>query len=80
MFEALLMQLLPYIAVGVAALATVFGIYAKGKSTGKQQIRDQINAQSLQNARRAKEIENSTNASGGDANREWLRNNARRGK
>lgn len=80
MFEALLMQLLPYIALAAAAIAGLFGIYTKGKSTGKQQIRDQLNAQALQNARRAKEIENSTNAAGGDANREWLQRNARRNK
>lgn len=54
---ALIAQFWPYIAGGVAIVLAYFGVRMKGKSDGRQEVRDQINKQAVEAAKEARDVQ-----------------------
>ncbi len=74
----LLLEFWPYIAGGVAVILAYFGVRLKGKSDGRQEVRDQINKQAVESAKEVRDVQAKINRmdDGGAAaelNRKWVR-------
>jgi hypothetical protein len=74
----LLLEFWPYIAGGLAVVLAYFGVRLKGKSDGRQEVRDQINKQAVESAKESRDVQAKVNRMGdGDADaelrRKWMR-------
>jgi hypothetical protein len=58
---ALIAQFWPAIAVGVAVILAYFGVRLKGKSDGRQEVRDQINKQAVESAKEVRDVQAKVN-------------------
>lgn len=55
--SALVAQYWPAIAVGVTVILAYFGVRLKGKSDGRQEVRDQINKQAVEAAKESRDVQ-----------------------
>lgn len=83
--NVLLLQFWPYIAAGVAVILAYFGVRLKGKSDGRQEVRDQINKQAVESAKEVRDVQAKVNRmdDGGAAaelNRKWMRDKGTGGR
>ncbi|MNU46302.1 hypothetical protein D3C71_351610 [compost metagenome] len=74
----LIAQFWPYIAGAVALILAYFGVRLKGKSDGRQEVRDQINKQAVEAAKESRDVQAKINRmpDGGAAaelRRKWVR-------
>ncbi|AZS78803.1 hypothetical protein ELS24_10315 [Achromobacter spanius] len=81
----LLLEFWPYIAGGVAVILAYFGVRLKGKSDGRQEVRDQINKQAVESAKEVRDVHAKINRmdDGGAAaelNRKWVRDKGTGGR
>jgi hypothetical protein len=81
----LLLEFWPYIAGGVAVILAYFGVRLKGKSDGRQEVRDQINKQAVESAKEVRDVQAKINRmdDGGAAaelNRKWVRDKGTGGR
>lgn len=53
----ILAEFWPYIAGGFAIVLAYFGVRLKGKSDGRQEVRDQINKQAVEAAKEARDVQ-----------------------
>lgn len=82
---ALIAQFWPYIAGGIAIVLAYFGVRMKGKSDGRQEVRDQINKQAVEAAKEARDVQAKIDRmpDGGAAaelRRKWMRNKGTDGR
>lgn len=57
----LLLEFWPYIAGGLAVILAYFGVRLKGKSDGRQEVRDQINKQAVESAKEVRDVQAKVN-------------------
>lgn len=57
----LLLEFWPYIAGGLAVVLAYFGVRLKGKSDGRQEVRDQINKQAVESAKEVRDVQAKVN-------------------
>ncbi|MGR8759422.1 hypothetical protein PVB08_22155 [Bacillus thuringiensis] len=57
MIQMLLGEFWPYLAGGVAIVLAYFGVRLKGKSDGRQEVRNQINKQAVEAAKEARDVQ-----------------------
>lgn len=57
----LLLEFWPYIAGGLAVILAYFGVRLKGKSDGRQEVRDQINKQAVESAKEMRDVQAKVN-------------------
>ena len=57
----LLLEFWPYIAGGLAIVLAYFGVRLKGKSDGRQEVRDQINKQAVESAKDVRDVQAKVN-------------------
>ncbi len=74
----LLAEFWPYIAGGFAIVLAYFGVRLKGKSDGRQEVREQINKQAVEAAKEARDVQTKVNrmddgAAAAELNRRWVR-------
>lgn len=69
----LLLEFWPYIAGGLAVVLAYFGVRLKGKSDGRQEIRDQINKQAVESAKEVRNVQAKINRMPDDAAADELR-------
>lgn len=74
----LIAQFWPYIAGAVALVLAYVGVRLKGKSDGRQEVRDQINKQAVEAAKESRDVQAKINRmpDGGAAaelRRKWMR-------
>lgn len=74
----LIAEFWPYIAGGFAIVLAYFGVRMKGKSDGRQEVRDQINKQAVEAAKEARDVQAKINRmpDGGavaELKRKWVR-------
>jgi len=74
----ILAEFWPYIAGGFAIVLAYFGVRLKGKSDGRQEVRDQINKQAVEAAKEARDVQAKINRmpDGGavaELKRKWVR-------
>ncbi len=75
----------PYIAGGIAIVLAYFGVRLKGKSDGRQEIRDQINKQAAEAGKEARNVQTKVNrmddgAAAAELNRRWVRDKGTSGR
>ena len=75
----LIAEFWPYIAGGFAIVLAYFGVRMKGKSDGRQEVRDQINKQAVEAAKEARDVQSKIDRmpDGGAAaelRSKWMRN------
>lgn len=75
----------PYIAGGLAIVLAYFGVRLKGKSDGRQEVRDQINKQAVEAAKEARDVQTKVNrmddgAAAAELNRRWVRDKGTGGR
>ena len=56
-----LLEFWPYIAGGLAIVLAYFGVRLKGKSDGRQEVRDQINKQAVESAKDVRDVQAKVN-------------------
>lgn len=81
----LLAEFWPYIAGGFAIVLAYFGVRMKGKSDGRQEVRDQINKQAVEAAKEARDVQTKVNrmddgAANAELNRRWVRDKGTGGR
>ncbi len=81
----LLAEFWPYIAGGFAIVLAYFGVRLKGKSDGRQEVRDQINKQAVEAAKEARDVQTKVNrmddgAAAAELNRRWVRDKGTGGR
>lgn len=81
----LLAEFWPYIAGGFAIVLAYFGVRLKGKSDGRQEVRDQINKQAAEAAKEARDVQTKVNrmddgAANAELNRRWVRDKGTGGR
>lgn len=81
----LLAEFWPYIAGGFAIVLAYFGVRLKGKSDGRQEVRDQINKQAVEAAKEARDVQTKVNrmddgAANAELNRHWVRDKGTGGR
>lgn len=81
----LLLEFWPYIAGGFAIVLAYFGVRLKGKSDGRQEVRDQINKQAVEAAKEARDVQTKVNrmddgAAAAELNRRWVRDKGTGGR
>lgn len=57
MIQMLLGEFWPYLAGGFAIVLAYFGVRLKGKSDGRQEVRNQINKQAAEAAKEARDVQ-----------------------
>ncbi|WP_253861249.1 hypothetical protein [Achromobacter ruhlandii] len=57
MIQMLLGEFWPYLAGGVAIVLAYFGVRLKGKSDGREEVRNQINKQAAESAKEARDVQ-----------------------
>lgn len=75
----------PYIAGGLAIVLAYFGVRLKGKSDGRQEVREQINKQAVEAAKEARDVQTKVNrmddgAAAAELNRRWVRDKGTGGR
>ncbi|WP_241060491.1 hypothetical protein [Achromobacter xylosoxidans] len=55
--SAIFAQYWPALALGVAVVLGAFGIRLKGKSDGRQEVRNQINKQAVEAAKESRDVQ-----------------------
>lgn len=84
--SVLLAEFWPYIARGFAIVLAYFGLRTKGKSDGRQEVRDQINKQAVEAAKEARDVQAKVNrmedgaAAAAELNRRWVRDKGADGR
>lgn len=53
----LIAEFWPYIAGGLAIVLAYFGVRLKGKSDGRQEVRDQINKQAVESVKEVRDVQ-----------------------
>lgn len=81
----LIAEFWPYIAGGFAIVLAYFGVRLKGKSDGRQEVRDQINKQAVEAAKEARDVQTKVNrmddgAANAELNRRWVRDKGTGGR
>lgn len=81
----LIAEFWPYIAGGFAIVLAYFGVRLKGKSDGRQEVRDQINKQAVEAAKEARDVQTKVNrmddgAAAAELNRRWVRDKGTGGR
>lgn len=81
----LLAEFWPYIAGGFALVLAYFGVRMKGKSDGREEVRNQINKQAAESAKEARDVQAKIDRmdDGGAAaelRRKWMRNKGADGR
>lgn len=81
----LIAEFWPYIAGGFAIVLAYFGVRMKGKSDGRQEVRDQINKQAVEAAKEARDVQTKVNrmddgAANAELNRRWVRDKGTGGR
>ncbi len=81
----LIAEFWPYIAGGIAVVLAYFGVRMKGKSDGRQEVRDQINKQAVEAAKEARDVQSKVNrmddgAAVAELNRRWVRDKGTGGR
>lgn len=81
----ILAEFWPYIAGGFAIVLAYFGVRLKGKSDGRQEVRDQINKQAVEAAKEARDVQTKVNrmddgAANAELNRRWVRDKGTGGR
>lgn len=81
----LLAEFWPYIAGGLAIVLAYFRVRLKGKSDGRQEVRDQINKQAVEAAKEARDVQTKVNrmddgAAAAELNRRWVRDKGTGGR
>lgn len=81
----LIAEFWPYLAGGLAIVLAYFGVRLKGKSDGRQEVRDQINKQAVEAAKEVQNVQAKINRmpDGGAAaelNRKWVRDKGADGR
>ena len=81
----LIAEFWPYIAGGFAIVLAYFGVRMKGKSDGRQEVRDQINKQAVEAAKEARDVQTKVNrmddgAAAAELNRRWVRDKGTGGR
>ena len=74
----LLAEFWPYIAGGLAIVLAYFGVRLKGKSDGREEVRNQINKQAVEAAKESRDVQAKVNRMGDGAaaaelRRKWMR-------
>lgn len=82
---ALIAQFWPYLAGGLAIVLAYFGVRMKGKSDGRQEVRDQINKQAVEAAKEVRDVQTKVNrmedgAASAELNRKWMRDKGADGR
>lgn len=57
MIQMLLGEFWPYLAGGAAIVLAYFGVRLKGKSDGRQEVRNQINKQAVEAAKESRDVQ-----------------------
>ncbi|WP_353630623.1 hypothetical protein AADG64_22190 [Achromobacter xylosoxidans] len=57
MIQMLFGEFWPYLAGGVAIVLAYFGVRLKGKSDGRQEVRNQINKQAVEAAKESRDVQ-----------------------
>jgi len=57
----LLLEFWPYIAGGLAIVLAYFGVRLKGKSDGREEVRNQINKQAVEAAKESRDVQAKVN-------------------
>lgn len=81
----LIAEFWPYIAGAFAIVLAYFGVRLKGKSDGRQEVRDQINKQAAEAAKEARDVQTKVNrmddgAANAELNRRWVRDKGTGGR
>lgn len=81
----ILAEFWPYIAGAFAIVLAYFGVRLKGKSDGRQEVRDQINKQAVEAAKEARDVQTKVNrmddgAANAELNRRWVRDKGTGGR
>lgn len=68
----------PYLGIGIALALSALGISMKGKSAGRQEVQAQINKQSAEAAKEARDVQAKVNrmdsgTAAAELNRKWMR-------
>ncbi|MFY2643706.1 hypothetical protein ACOTDF_19275 [Achromobacter insuavis] len=76
--SALFAEYWPYLAGGMAIVLAYFGVRLKGKSDGRQELQNQLNQQTVDSAKEARNVQTKINRlPDGDAaaklRRDWMR-------
>lgn len=80
--EAILMQFVPWLVGGLFTLLAIFGVYFKGKSTGKTQQQTEttikVNEQATEAAKESRDVQTTidrlpTGAAAGELLDKWVR-------
>jgi hypothetical protein len=75
----LIAEFWPYIAGGFAVVLAYYGVRMKGKSVGRQEVRDQINKQAVEAAKEARDVQAKIDrmpdgGANAELRRRWMRN------
>lgn len=81
----LIAEFWPYIAGGLAIVLAYFGVRLKGKSDGRQEIREQINKQAVEAAKESRDVQAKIDRMDDDTvrsefNRRWVRHKGKGGQ
>lgn len=76
--QAFLGEFWPYLAGGIALALAALGISLKGKSSGREEVRAQINKQAVETAKEARDVQAKVNrmdsgSAAAELNRHWVR-------
>ena len=82
---ALILEYWPALVGAVGLVLAYFGVRLKGKSDGRQEVRDQINKQAVEAAKEARDVQTKVNrmddgAANAELNRRWVRDKGTGGR
>ena len=83
--SALIAEYWPAVLIGLALVASALGIRLKGKSDGREEVRNQINKQAAESAKEVRDVQAKIDRmdDGGAAaelRRKWMRNKGADGR